>query len=115
MEQTINDSESRYPRLDPSSPPAHIAPALPSPPASPEAAAPPPVTRPWRKWGWCKFFLCGFAALVVLWALGAYVLVPAAWRRYILSHPGLAGDIPRTTTDGDGRPGDPLNCALIGT
>jgi hypothetical protein len=55
------------------------------------------------------------AALAVTWVLAAYIVVPAAWRRYILNHPGLSEDMPRITKDADGRSADPLNLALIGT
>jgi hypothetical protein len=48
------------------------------------------------------------------WALSAFVFVPAAWRRQVLSHPALE-NVPRVTSTRLGIPGDPLNFAIIGT
>jgi LssY C-terminus len=56
------------------------------------------------------------ALLVVaaIYFLVAYVILPRATKRYYRHHPSL-DDNPRITQTGDGRPGDPLNVALIGT
>jgi hypothetical protein len=54
------------------------------------------------------------AALLVLWAVAAYVVLPLYWTRYFHRHPSLA-DIPGITHTADGNPGDPLNVALVGT
>jgi hypothetical protein len=58
--------------------------------------------------GWC------LAALLIMYLASAYVIVPAAWRRFTARHPALEG-VPKFTRTGDGIPGDPLNVALIGT
>jgi uncharacterized protein (UPF0548 family) len=52
-------------------------------------------------------------AVVVLWLLLAYVILPALWRHYE-HHPALE-DAPKTTVTAQGIPGDPLNVGLIGT
>jgi hypothetical protein len=49
-----------------------------------------------------------------IYFLVAYVILPRATKRYYRHHPSL-DDNPRITQTGDGRPGDPLNVALIGT
>jgi hypothetical protein len=53
-------------------------------------------------------------ALLALYGLAAYVIVPAAWVRYAHRHPSF-DDVPRITYTGDDHPGDPLNVALSGT
>jgi hypothetical protein len=53
-------------------------------------------------------------ALLGVYLVGAYVIMPAAWKRYAKRHPSL-DDVPRITHTADGIPGDPLNVALIGT
>jgi hypothetical protein len=55
----------------------------------------------------------GVAAIVV-WAVVAYILIPAIWKHYSRAHPAL-DDVPGITQTGSGIPGDPLNVALIGT
>jgi hypothetical protein len=55
-----------------------------------------------------------FGAVVALWLLGAYLILPLAWTEYADRHPSF-DDSPRITTTGDDHPGDPLNVALIGT
>src|SRR5262245_16308987 len=54
------------------------------------------------------------AGLLVLYLVGAYLLIPALWRGYVRRHPSLK-DIPGITHTRNGIPGDPLNVALIGT
>jgi hypothetical protein len=49
-----------------------------------------------------------------VWLVMAYVILPAAWKRYTRRHPSFA-DVPGITHAGDGIPGDPLNVALVGT
>lgn len=58
----------------------------------------------------------GVLAIVMLavWAIVAYVVLPAVWKGYEHWHPG-EDDPPRLTRTGDGIPGDPLNVALIGS
>jgi hypothetical protein len=52
--------------------------------------------------------------LILVWAVVAYVVMPAVWKRYAHSHPAL-DDVPGITRTADGIPGDPVNVALIGT
>ena len=54
-----------------------------------------------------------FGAIVALWLLAAYLILPLAWEEYADRHPSF-DDNPRVTETGDGHPGDPLNVALIG-
>lgn len=57
--------------------------------------------------------LFAIAALLV-WALGAYVVMPVWWERYARENPALDG-VPGITQTGSGIPGDPLNVAVVGT
>ena len=98
------------PSTSPTPPPPDPATPAPPPPALNPVVAPVPS---W-KWGMLKFGLWSVTALVVMWFVAAYIIVPAAWRRYTARHPALDG-MPKITKTGDGIPGDPLNCALIGT
>jgi hypothetical protein len=52
--------------------------------------------------------------LILVWAVVAYLVAPAIWKRWARRHPSL-DDIPGITHTGSGIPGDPLNVALIGT
>src|SRR5262245_50960172 len=52
--------------------------------------------------------------LLLLYLVGAYVLLPALWRLYADRHPSLE-DVPGITHTKSGIPGDPVNVALIGT
>jgi hypothetical protein len=53
------------------------------------------------------------AAAVAVWAVVAYLVLPAFWKHY--EHlPGMAA-MPTVTHTPDGLPGDPLNVALVGT
>ncbi|MFO0888187.1 MAG: LssY C-terminal domain-containing protein [Isosphaeraceae bacterium] len=54
-----------------------------------------------------------FLAILVVWLLLAYVILPALWRHYE-HQPGLES-APKTTRTSQGIPGDPLNVGLIGT
>lgn len=54
------------------------------------------------------------AGLLLGWAVAAYVVLPALWKRYTREHPWIE-DIPRVTYTGSGIPGDPLNVRLVGT
>jgi len=51
-------------------------------------------------------------AVVVIWLLMAYLILPSLWRHYE-NHPGLE-DAPKTTLTAQLIPGDPLNLGLIG-
>lgn len=53
-------------------------------------------------------------AIVLVWAVLAYLLVPLLWDGYARIDPEL-DDTPRITETGDHHPGDPLNVELIGT
>jgi hypothetical protein len=52
--------------------------------------------------------------LLLVWLGTAYLFMPALWRLRAHRRPSLAG-LPRTTTTGNGIPGDPLNVLLVGT
>jgi hypothetical protein len=53
-------------------------------------------------------------AVLILYVIGAYILVPALWIGYAHRHPAF-DDVPRLTLTGDDHPGGPINVALIGT
>jgi hypothetical protein len=53
-------------------------------------------------------------ALLLVYLVGAYLVVPALWIRYANRHPAF-DDVPRLTRTGDDHPGGPINVALIGT
>jgi hypothetical protein len=63
------------------------------------------------RWKRATVFVVG---LLLLYLLVAYVVMPAVWSRYTHRHPAL-DDVPGITETGDGKPGDPLSVALIGT
>jgi hypothetical protein len=52
-------------------------------------------------------------ALVLVWLVSAYLILPMLWKHYE-HHPALEG-APKTTVTAQGIPGDPLNVGLIGT
>jgi hypothetical protein len=52
--------------------------------------------------------------VLLVWAVAAYLLMPALWKRYGRRHPSLE-DIPGVAYAADGIPADPINVALIGT
>ena len=54
-----------------------------------------------------------FAALLGVYLLAAYLVLPRLWSHYE-HEPGLRGR-PMTTVTSDGIPGDPLNVGLVGT
>jgi hypothetical protein len=54
----------------------------------------------------------GLFGVLALYLLLAFVFVPAAWRLHY-RHPAVE-ESPRITRTKDGRPGDPLNIALVG-
>jgi hypothetical protein len=68
---------------------------------------------PKPKCRWKRVAVLGGAVLMV-YLVVAYLLLPAFWTRYAHRHPNL-GNIPGITRTGDDTPGDPLNVALIGT
>src|SRR5262249_15354100 len=62
-----------------------------------------------------RFLIRGLKALVAvvgLWLLLAYMILPVLWRHYE-HHPALE-DAPKAAVTAQGIPGDPLNVALIG-
>jgi hypothetical protein len=89
----------------------------PVPPAENEIALPPgavvPPSQP-RKSSRRRQVFRALLAVLVLWAMTAYLLMPAFWKRWTRRHPSLE-DTPRITHTGSGIHGDPLNVALIGT
>jgi len=58
--------------------------------------------------------LLALGALLTLYLLFAYAIIPAAWRRAEARHPALNG-APRLTNTSAGIPGDPLNIVLVAT
>ena len=55
----------------------------------------------------------GLVALLLVYVIVAYVLLPLGWVRYAHRHPGWA-DAPRVTHTVADIPGDPLNVAVVG-
>lgn len=53
-------------------------------------------------------------AILCLYLLTAFVIMPLFWYRYEARHPALS-DVPGVTHTRSGIPGDPLNVVLIGT
>ena len=51
--------------------------------------------------------------IALVWALGAYLIVPRMWAFYFRRHPPLT-KVARVTETGDGHPGDPVNIGLAG-
>src|ERR1035438_211320 len=72
----------------------------------PEPTASPNRPLPRHRW------LYAAGALSVAYLLGAYVIMPFAWRTDTRRHPDLT-DGPRLTHTADGLPGDPVNVALV--
>lgn len=58
-------------------------------------------------------FLRILLILILIYLSLAYVILPAAWKHYEY-HVSL-GNAPKTTQKSFGKPGDPLNVALVGT
>src|SRR5262245_34651027 len=82
-------------------------------PPGPPAAARPPLpesNRPSRRSAAVRLVV----ALLLTYLAAAYLVAPAAWKRYARRHPALA-DVPGITHTGSGIPGDPINVSLIGT
>jgi hypothetical protein len=66
------------------------------------------------RWRWRTRITVLVLAVLGLYLLTAYLILPQAWRRYMHRHPGL-DDVPNITQTQDGIPGDPLNVALVGS
>jgi hypothetical protein len=73
-----------------------------------------PNPPPARRWGRRKKVVVLLAGLLLVWAVGAYLLAPGLWERYARRHPGLE-DLPGRAYTSDGIPADPVNVALVGT
>src|SRR4029079_2964575 len=54
------------------------------------------------------------AAVLLLWAVVAYLVIPAWWKRYTHRPPALE-QVPADTQTASGRPASPLNVALGAT
>jgi hypothetical protein len=67
-----------------------------------------------KKWSRRKRFTAYLLAGIIVWLGLAYVIVPAAWKRYAHRNPTLE-DVPGVTYTADGIPADPINVALVGT
>lgn len=67
-----------------------------------------------RSWSFPKRLAFVLVVLLAIWAVLAYLVVPALWKTYAHRHPALDA-MPDITLTGSGIPGDPLNIALIGT
>ena len=62
--------------------------------------------RRWAKIG------SGLLAVLAIYGISAYLIIPTLWRVEISRHPALQG-APRLTHTAAGIPGDPLNIALV--
>ena len=72
-----------------------------------------PLT-PARGWGRRKKVVVLLGGLLLLWLVGAYLLLPALWKGYAYRHPAWE-DLPGRAYTADGIPAGPINVALIGT
>jgi hypothetical protein len=80
-------------------------------PSDATASAPPPSAKRHAR----RRRLTGLViGLLLVWAVVAYVAMPAWWKRYVRRHPAL-DDIPDITHTANGIPGDPVNVALVGS
>ena len=77
--------------------------------AESESETQPPESPP--KSGRARLRFLG--AIILVYLLAAYVLIPLAWKRQVRHHPELF-DAPRVTHTSNGIPGDPVNVALLG-
>lgn len=80
---------------------------------APSSSDPAAGGRPKAGRRWVRRAVQGAVALLLVWWLLAYVVLPALWRHYE-HHPALA-TAPKTTVNAQGIPGDPLNVGLVGT
>ena len=53
-------------------------------------------------------------ALLAVWAVVSYLVVPLIWKEYFHHRPKVA-ETPRITETSDGHPGDAINIAVVGT
>jgi hypothetical protein len=77
-------------------------------------SAEPQLPAPALGWSRKKKILMVIGALVAVWLVAAYFLLPHLWKAYATRHPSLE-DIPSVTYTADRIPADPINVALIGT
>ncbi len=83
------------------------------PPSQGAGAEPRALQAPRRPRAWPRLlYLAG--AVLLLYLLVAYVVMPMAWKREVRRHYQLF-DAPRITHTADGIPGDPVNVALFGS
>lgn len=75
-----------------------------------ETQSPEPVPRLDR----ARRLWIGLVAIVLLYPLVAYVIMPLVWKRDVRHHAQLF-DAPRLTHTPSGIPGDPINVALLGS
>jgi hypothetical protein len=73
-----------------------------------------PIAPPRKRNSYLKRVAVLLAGLLLLYLVGAYLLMPLLWTRYARRHPSLV-DLPDITHTREATPGDPLNVALIGT
>jgi hypothetical protein len=73
-----------------------------------------PIAPPRKRNSYLKRVAVLLAGFLLLYLVGAYLLMPLLWTRYARRHPSLV-DLPGITHTREGTPGDPLNVALIGT
>src|SRR5215469_16101514 len=73
----------------------------------------PDSPKPRRMRRWAERVGYATVALLVLYLLVAYVVLPSLWRHF--EHHPVMSDAPKTTYTTDGIPGDPLNVALVGS
>src|SRR5918999_1976053 len=71
------------------------------------------VQGAWKRQRLVRSGLALLSGLAV-YALAAYLIIPALWHIEIIRHPALQG-APRITHTAAGLPGDPLNIALVAT
>jgi LssY C-terminus len=97
------------------------APSTVSAPPLETGPAPSPTVVPAKHWSaharrGCKYGLWGSAAMLTMYLLIAFVILPLAYKDYIRRHPALdAANLPKITFTGGKMPGDPLNVCLIGS
>lgn len=74
----------------------------------------PPTAPTQHRSSGAKRLLYSLGALLALYLLTAYVLIPLAWKRDVRRHPDLF-EAERVTHTPDGLLGDPINLALLGS
>ena len=79
-----------------------------------ESATPLPPTKSVKRTSVLRRVINGVVAVLILYFVIAYLVVPFGWERYAKHHPTF-DEHPRLTETSDRHPGDPLNVALIGT